>query len=680
MFRTNVVAALVILFSYTGTAAAQYSLQSAFPNLSAFSRPIELVHAGDGTNRFFLVEQDGRIWVFENSASTMIRRLFLDLSDSVSQGGSETGLLGLAFHPDYENNGYFYVNYTRTAGSLKSYITRFQVSSSDPDSADESSGLILVVQNQPYSNHNGGKVAFGLDGYLYIALGDGGSGGDPQGNGQNRATILGKILRIDVDDTSGGRNYAIPPTNPYYQNTQGFREEIYSYGMRNPWKFSFDPLTGRLWCADVGQSSREEVDIIDNGGNYGWNKMEGFLCYPSSSCDTAGHGFLRPVWDYPRSQGFSVTGGYVYRGTAIPNLIHKYVYGDYGSGRIWALSFNGTSFTNTELLDSPYSISSFGVDTAGTIYIVSYGTGVIYKLTGPSSGLTLLSPSDGESYDPGDQLDIQWLASGPANVDLFFKSAPGAAWDTIAANVNAADGSYSWTVPSYATNKARIRVSESGGALTDSSDGYFTIRLALIAASRSTVDLDTVYTTDIGLDTLTIWNPGTAELMIDSTRTRTGIFTVSRDTFTLAPSASDTISIVCSSSQIGEFTDTLTIFHQGDGTPIEILLHVVFTQNPNSIGDGSRLKFVLYTNHPNPFNNSTMINYQLAMNTKATLRIYNALGQEVRTLVNGHQTTGSHEVTWDGRDNFGRTVASGVYLYRLEAGGQVKTRKLVLLK
>ncbi|MGH2568875.1 MAG: PQQ-dependent sugar dehydrogenase [Bacteroidota bacterium] len=369
--------------------AQEYSLQSAFPSLPAFSSPVEMVHAGDGTNRLFVVEQRGVIYLFQNSPGASERKVFLDISDNVTSGG-ELGLLGLAFHPDFSTNGYFYVNYTGSpGGQLQSFVSRLQISPTNPDSARRVSELVLLSLNQPFTNHNGGCLRFGPDGYLYIGFGDGGSGNDPGNRAQNLTELLGKLLRIDVDGTTAGRNYAIPPTNSFSGNTQGYREEIYAFGFRNPWRFSFDRVTDRLWLGDVGQNAREEVNIVVSGGNYGWRLMEGFICTPgvNTACqDTAG--LLRPVWDYTHSDGnASITGGYVYRGTSISGLVGKYVYGDFNSGRIWALAYDGASQpTNQLLIDSPYLLSSFGEGADGELYIVSYLDGRIYRLTDTTAG------------------------------------------------------------------------------------------------------------------------------------------------------------------------------------------------------------------------------------------------------------------------------------------------------
>ncbi len=377
------------LFLCAGQLPAQISLVDAFPSLPAFSRPIECVSPGDGTDRLFVVEQRGKIWVFHPTAPSPQRRLFLDLSGMVSSTGSETGLLGLAFHPNYATNGQFFINYTSSSsGALKTYVARYTVSASNPDSALATSETVFLSQDQPYENHNGGKIAFGPDGYLYISFGDGGSGNDPQNNGQTLTTVLGKILRIDVNAATFPYNYSIPPSNPFAANSAGYRKEIYAYGVRNPWKFSFDAETGTLWAGDVGQGAREEVDTIVAGGNYGWRLMEGTICTPNVNpdCrDTAGT--ILPLWDYGRGAGdVSITGGYVYRGSAIPSLKGRYVYGDYASGRIWALALHGSQPpTNALLLDSPHTISSFAQDRDRELYVVAYGTGRLYRVTGPAT-------------------------------------------------------------------------------------------------------------------------------------------------------------------------------------------------------------------------------------------------------------------------------------------------------
>ena len=360
------------------TAQAQYEIEEAFPNLY-FEKLTGLENAGDSTGRLFTVEQKGVIRTIRGNGETAERSLFLDITGKVDGEGDEKGLLGLAFHPQYAVNGLFYVNYT-AGDPVRTVVSRFSVSGDDPDSADPDSEQVMLEFSQPYSNHNGGHMAFGPDGYLYIAVGDGGSGGDPHGNGQNRSTLLGSLLRIDVDNPAEGLNYGIPPDNPFAGNTDGYREEIYAYGLRNTWRFSFDHETGELWAGDVGQGAREEIDIIVSGGNYGWNTMEGFSCYNSED-GCSEEGIELPVWDYPRSEGVSVTGGYVYRGRNMPDLFGHYIYGDFGSGRIWAIDRDDEgNVANEELLVSGFNISSFGVGEDGELYILNYW-GKIYRFT-----------------------------------------------------------------------------------------------------------------------------------------------------------------------------------------------------------------------------------------------------------------------------------------------------------
>ncbi len=299
------------------------------------------------------------------------------------------GLLGLAFHPNYENNGYFYVNYTKASPVRRTLIVRFKVSSTNPDSADRSSSKILMEIVQPYSNHNGGQLAFGPDGYLYIALGDGGSGGDPENNAQNRSSLLGKLLRIDVDQTQGSLNYSIPSDNPFANDIQGFKKEIYAYGLRNPWRFSFDFTTGNLWCADVGQNTWEEINLIINGGNYGWRCYEGNHSYNLNGC--SGSDYIPPIWEYSHSEGISITGGYVYRGPNLPELFGKYIYADYGTRKIWALTYDGVNAATNQLLATASStITSFGVDMNNELYICSFD-GKIYRFTPTAS---IVAPSN----------------------------------------------------------------------------------------------------------------------------------------------------------------------------------------------------------------------------------------------------------------------------------------------
>jgi len=352
--------------------AGSIQVERVFPDLS-FQEMTNLVQPDDTSDLIFVTEQRGVIYAFSANNSQQAD-IFLDITDRVNRGGNEEGLLGLVFGPDYQENGYFYVYYS-AADPSRSVLSRFSLNEEDTDVADPESEVIIMEVAQPYSNHNAGQLAFGPDGYLYIALGDGGGAGDPLGNAQNLGTVLGSILRIDVSGLSAPGDYEIPADNPFV-GTEGARAEIWAFGLRNPWRFSFDLETGLLWAGDVGQSSWEEIDIIAKGANYGWNIMEGSHCYsPSTGCNQSG--LTLPIVEYDHSQGCSVTGGYVYRGDQIPSLQGYYIYGDYCSGNIWALAYDGDVVTeNTLLVDSGLSITSFGEDLAGNLYILDRQGGI----------------------------------------------------------------------------------------------------------------------------------------------------------------------------------------------------------------------------------------------------------------------------------------------------------------
>jgi glucose/arabinose dehydrogenase len=329
---------------------------------SGLNRPVDIQSARDGSGRLFIIEKYGAIRIFENGQ--LLQEPFLRIDDRVNDRGNEMGLLGLAFHPNYLQNGYFYVNYTGAGGHTR--ISRFQASG---NRADPNSEKVLMVINQPFQNHNGGAVAFGPDGYLYLAIGDGGSAGDPQKHGQNPNTLLGTILRIDVDS---GDPYTIPADNP-------FGSEVWAYGLRNPWRISFDRLTGDLWIADVGQNRWEEINFLPagspGGANFGWSIMEGSDGYDGEPQP----GLLLPATEYGREGGCSVTGGYVYRG-AMPEWNGVYFYGDYCSGKIWGLILLDGQWQSQVLFEAGLRITSFGEDESGEIYLASDG-GSIHVLT-----------------------------------------------------------------------------------------------------------------------------------------------------------------------------------------------------------------------------------------------------------------------------------------------------------
>jgi glucose/arabinose dehydrogenase len=359
---------------------------------SGLSQPVLVTHAGDGSGRLFVVEKTGRIRII-TSGGTLLSAPFLDIHSSISTG-SEQGLLGLAFHPRFEANGFFYINYTDRNGTT--VVNRY-TAARGANTASTATGVRILTIAQPYANHNGGNLAFGPDGYLYVGMGDGGSGGDPGNRAQSLNTLLGKMLRIDVDHWATGKHYSAPSTNPYVGKSG--LDEIWSIGLRNPWRWSFDRLSHRLWIADVGQDRYEEVDrsmvagsiTTGRGANYGWRQLEGRACYnPSTGCSTVGKQAPLVVYSHAvaGTDNCSITGGYVYRGTKSPVLAGGYLYGDFCSGRIWVVSAGAyTPATGTLLHDAGQSpamqISSFGEDESGELYVCDLA-GRVYRISATS--------------------------------------------------------------------------------------------------------------------------------------------------------------------------------------------------------------------------------------------------------------------------------------------------------
>jgi glucose/arabinose dehydrogenase len=344
------------------------------PVVSGLTKPLDMAALPDGAGRILVLEQPGTIRLVEEGA--LAPDPFLDIRDRVGSQGNEQGLLGIALHPGFAQNGFFYLNYTDTNGDT--VIARFQRTEENPNRVDPGSEKVLLQVNQPFANHNGGSMAFGPDGYLYIGLGDGGSRNDPRGYGQLVDTLLGKLLRINVD---GGDPYDVPPDNPFVNGTG--KAEIWALGLRNPWRFSFDRLTGDLYIADVGQNAWEEINFLPAGSpggtNFGWNFREGaheFLGTPPADA-----GLVDPVAEYGHGEGCSVTGGFVYRGEALPEFRGVYLYGDFCSGKVWGLRKEaGGSWEFRVLFDTGYNISSFGQDRQGEVYIIDQGSGTVYRL------------------------------------------------------------------------------------------------------------------------------------------------------------------------------------------------------------------------------------------------------------------------------------------------------------
>ena len=349
----------------------------AYPNLK-FRRPIEVTHAGDSSDRVFIAEQYGKIHVLANDQDAKETTIFHDMEHMVmyKDKENEEGFLGLAFHPKYKDNGQFFVYYTTRDKPHTSVISRFRVSKDDPNKADPDFEEEIMRIKQPFWNHNGGTIVFGPDGYLYVGLGDGGKANDPLLAGQDKSMLLGSILRIDVDNKDEGKSYAIPKDNPFVDE-EGARGEIYAYGFRNVWRLSFDRENGALWAADVGQDIWEEINVVVKGGNYGWNLREGLHKFAGKTDETP-KGMIDPIWEYDHEVGKSITGGTVYRGTKVPELVGKYIYGDYVTNKFWALEYD----YDTQKVLGNYSIAggedkpvmSFGEDQGGEIYFTdSFG-------------------------------------------------------------------------------------------------------------------------------------------------------------------------------------------------------------------------------------------------------------------------------------------------------------------
>lgn len=347
-------------------------------------RPIVITHAGDQSNRLFLATQQGVVYVMPNKLDAKTAEIFLDIESSVTyrDNKNEEGMLGLAFHPDYKKNGQFFVYYTTAEEPLTSVITRFTVSKNNPNVADKDSEKEIMRIKQPFWNHNGGSIEFGPDGYLYVGLGDGGKGNDTLMNGQNVQTWLGSILRIDIDRTEKGKQYAIPADNPF-ANQNIAKREIYAYGLRNVWRLSFDSKTDLLYAADVGQNLWEEINIIKKGGNYGWNLREGKHKFGPVGTDPR-EDLIEPIWEYDHEVGKSITGGQVYRGSKVSKLDGYYLYADYVSGKFWALKYNPESGEVEENRSingesgRSYPIITFGTDEQGEVYC-SDAFGKIYQ-------------------------------------------------------------------------------------------------------------------------------------------------------------------------------------------------------------------------------------------------------------------------------------------------------------
>ena len=628
---------------------AQYTIQEAFPNLS-FVNPVDLQYAPDGTDRIFIVEQSGIIKVFENNGNTTEVKTFLDITDRVTSGG-ETGLLGLAFHPDFASNGYFYVDYT-TPNPLRTHVSRFQVTS-DPDSADNSSELVLLEIAQPFSNHNGGRVSFGPDGYLYVGMGDGGSGGDPNDNAQNRSVLLGKILRIDVDNPSGGLNYGIPPTNPFVGNTQGWREEIYSYGMRNPWRFSFDPVTSKLWCGDVGQNAWEEIDTITSGGNYGWRCYEGNHEYNMAGC--TGTDYLFPIWEYSHSYGCSITGGFVYRGNRRPELTGTYIYGDYCSRSVWSLDYSGVNLSNDLIGTAPASILSFGIDMNNELYICC-SNGKIYQYQSAISAPTNLQAGSGGNGT----VDLSWEDNSDNETGFRIQRKDSTNIFSDVGTTGADETTFTDNVSDITTYTYRV-IAYNDSAVSNYSNE------AEVNITQVPVNLVSFSGQISGSKVMLSW--------MTATETNSKGFAIER-------SLGGNWAEIAFINGHGTTSERSTYNYADDFTNesyngiAEYRLRQVdydgsYTYS-RTISVDLNIKsrgYYLVQNYPNPFNPSTTIQFNLPEQSRVKLNIINSLGQIVEQLANGETDKGTYEKVWNASK-----FASGIYYVSIRAESEVSDR------
>jgi glucose/arabinose dehydrogenase len=511
---------------------------------SGLSSPVDITHAGDGTNRLFIVQQGGQIRI--HNGNTLLPAPFLDISTSITSGG-ERGLLSLAFHPDYETNRYFFVYYTNTSGDIT--IARYRTLQANPNLADENSGVVLMNIPKPFSNHNGGDLNFGPDGYLYFATGDGGSGGDPNNLAQNGGSLLGKMIRINVavDDLAPAPYYTIPPDNPYVGDPN-VDDHIWAIGLRNPWRWSFDRLTNDMWIADVGQGAWEEINFrpaaATGGINYGWRCYEGNAAYNTSGCAPQ-NSYISPIFQYPHvfaTGGFSVTGGFVYRGAEFPSLQGYYTCADYVSGNVWLINPNGSGGWITRLQPGlPGNISAFGEAENGTLYAVSLN-GQVYKVNVTTVlPVTLLSFSGSRKQGFN---ELQWKTASEENLGRFIieYSTDGRNYQyagAVAATGNLSGSDYTFNHYTTETRKLfyRLRIEELSGEERLSSvisigvgDGAL-VRVYPTVITNNTVQINT----EQNISSLQLMDAAGRLVFSNATGLQTGYFTIALPALSKGP-------------------------------------------------------------------------------------------------------------------------------------------------
>ena len=780
-----------LLLDSPGYALAPMQLELAFPNL-LFSSSLHLTHAGDGSDRIFVVERSGQIHVFANDRNVESAAVFIDLRDRVTTPSGEAGLLSIAFHPRFRDNGLFYLYYT--TGNLRTRVSEFRTSANHLR-GDATSERVLLEIEQPAGNHNGGQIAFGPDGYLYIGLGDGGRANDVFENGQNPTTLLGAILRIDIDHQQDDLAYAIPADNPF-DGSQGRRREIWAWGLRNPWRFSFDRVTGELWAGDVGQNKWEEIDIIARGGNYGWNIMEGTHCFnPSSNCDNSG--LILPIYEYNHDTGRSITGGHVYRGLRLVRLQGAYLYGDFVDKQVWALRRAPDGQIENELLAlSPSPIASFGEDQNGEVYVVGFD-GRIYRLNEkdgapPPGNIPSKLSASGLYQDMATRQIAPGIIPYSVNAPLWSDGADKERFIALPGRAQigfSADGP--WTFPAQTTLvknfylgellvETRFMVKRPTG---DAWDGYSymwdedgrdaTLLEGSALRTYSVNGQDRTHYFPSRSECLVCHTPATGYVLGVRTAQLNGphdyqmatdnqLRTFAHiDLFTQEIPAPDALPRLAQyddesapiAARARAYLDAnCAVCHRPGGTgraDIDLRFDSTLEQTklvgvPPLFGDlgltqPSRLKpgdpqnsvllarmrtldnnrmpplaslridetgsgliqrwieqlgqqtavvetqstpaaFVLAQSYPNPFNSSTVIRYELATDGPISLVVYDVLGRRVRTLIDGIARAGAYTAVWNATNDEGQNTASGLYFYRLQAGGNSETRRMALIR
>ncbi len=665
-----------LLIAGAGVAEAQpVVLENAFPGVT-LAQVLEMQDPGSGPDLRYAVTKTGTIYALDPTG-VAAPAVVLNLSARVVTS-SEAGLVGLAFHPSYPDSAYIYVHYV-TSGPLHSVISRFTMT--DSTHADVASERILYTLTQPYDNHNGGKLAFGpADGFLYISFGDGGSGSDPGNRAQNRTLAYGKILRIDVDHPAGGKTYSVPASNPFVGAGDGTLPEIYALGLRNVWRFSFDGPTGRLWAADVGQGQIEEIDLIAPGKNYGWRRYEGTNCYiVGDGCDPTGLTF--PVFEYNHAAGDrSITGGFVYRGSRLPGVVGKYVYGDFVSGRVWALTYDGVNpTTNALLLSSGKGISSFATDRNNDLYLIDFNSGTIFRFYGPNTAPTVAAPTGDRTLAPGNALTVD-LATVFSDDRVPKALTYALVSNSDPAVASAALNSRTLTITALATGTTTITVRATDASGLTAADQF---QITTAADMPLPVELSGLTGTSRNGAVVLAWQTA-------AEHDHAG-FAIHRDGAPLADfRTTPQLTGHGTTATPNDYGYTDTRVRTGETHRYELrsisltgaetivsggTITVEVTTSTVTATDVTPTAFRLDPAAPNPFNPTTAIGYALPTAGAVRLEVFDDLGRLVRTLVDGPQSAGAHTATFDAAG-----LPSGLYLYRLTATGSVQSRTMLLLR